>query len=151
MARFQIAFLCDFSSDVFVGPRDYAAALEPAKAKGHEQRERMTAGFGAVGFYVRDLNEYGRVVAIERFDADWRKCPTCGAALVRRIATFDGALFECMTHGRFGVSGPAELRGFWKQERGIQEDAIQRAREDASPAEGGFPIVMPDHLSGSPA
>lgn len=74
-------------------------------------------------------------------------CLECGGRISEHQSTFDGSLYECRTHGFFGVSRTAEACGFWKQDRRVRSEAYRRAKaraaeKGASPRNDPRPPVL---------
>ena len=59
-------------------------------------------------------------------------CLVCGGRLAKHQSTFDGSLYECPTHGFFGVSRSAETCGFWRQSERVRANAHRRAKQRAA-------------------
>lgn len=66
-------------------------------------------------------------------------CPECNAALSEPPASFDGKLYECPMHGRFGVTGTAETSGFWDLPSHLRVGAIRHARANA--VRRNYPLI----------
>jgi hypothetical protein len=59
-------------------------------------------------------------------------CLECGGRVSKHQSTFDGSLYECRTHGTFGVSRSAEVCGFWRQNARVRSDAFRSAKTRAA-------------------
>jgi DNA-binding XRE family transcriptional regulator len=59
-------------------------------------------------------------------------CLVCGERASKHQSSFGGSLYECRTHGFFGVSGSAEACGFWRQDERVRSEAYKRAKQRAA-------------------
>jgi hypothetical protein len=121
-------------------PYEIFADWWPPGERDHRAQDECRAFAKESGFEIDNRPDDGAVWFVRS-----GRCPDCRTPLIVRPTTIDGGVYECPTHGIFGVAGTAEASGFWSEQGDVQRAALKRARGNLRPGDE-FAVVTSYHV-----